>query len=904
MDTTAAHAYGHQSNFGSKEKSMMKATKKHLLFALSVTLLGANTSGAAPLPSGGSVIKGDASINQGTDRVTIKSNQRSVIEWSEFNIESGKLVEFLNNKAVLNYVVPNGGTSIINGSLTATDSLILINPQGISIGSGATINVTSLMLSTGALKSSAIDEFINGASYGNSNAPLISIDLTDTSGAINIDGSIKSTNSGDIAIIAPEITFGPNAVIETVGLRDSGTSTDGVNLLVNGVQPEGSLWLGTTGLPSNSFTANPGLPTGFGFVNISGKPSPQNVSIDLEGTYDLERFVIGTSGSKANQFDSLFFSPNFRAHDFYVYDGGVAIAEAHRQSTNGGPLERKLKHLTSNDGSQSQPIIKLESDILGIHLPIGSQLIDAKNIHIDSQSHEIISGTLTLSPGAEASASKEFTEQFGSGNISIQFQGKASILTGSNGTTASYDVNTGKVSWTKTVTGQPTTQVVFRPGQIQISQGSTSPPFIPPSSGGNQATVTLKQGGYYHGVRGGYAGQTRCPGCRYINPETGKITYWKGHFATSDSGKPQFVPGAGGETVIYQLQGKWYVTDTSNFNPSNPPRPDQLKTTTVGSYQTIVNPGQSIEQTFSQLIPITGSISPPQGKVTSHWERPVVVNPLPAVSFTGYGPVNPDSGTPNNPGNTPVVVKPNPQKIVTGYGPVNPNSGTPNNPGNTPVVVKPIPQPSFTGYGPVNPNSGTPNNLGNTPVVVKPNPQKTFTGNKPVNPGSTSPGIGTNAETSTKVDQSNLSTEPTSIRKNTNNVPLEDDNRPGRNNAINQKTNTPKEIASNEGGQTSSDRISTVPAQVLLPKQGHLETSLEYQIPDRIIDQLGIDADISKSRLRLSDGNSLPAGIEFEPFSETITIKNNAGINLPLDVQLSAPTPSGIRAVVFTIGTP
>ena len=862
---------------------MKTSTKQFVLFALAIGFIGTGQAEAAPLPTGGSVIRGDASIKQDSDKLTIQSSQRSVIEWGEFNIDSGKLVEFLNQKAVLNYVLPSGGKSIINGTLKATDSLILINPQGISVRSGATLNVTSLLLSTGTLSSNAIDDFINGANYTNGNAPLISIDLTDGSGPINIDGKIQSTNSGDIAIISPNITFGPNAVIETVGQRDSNTTTDGVNVLFNGVIPEGSLWIGTTGLPSNSYTANPGLPTGLGFVNISGQPSPQDISIDLAGVYDLERFVIGTTGSKANQFDSLFFSPNFRAHDFYVYDGGIAIAEAHRQSTNGGPLERKLQHLISKDGSNTTPIVKLESDILGLHLPAGSQLIDAKNIHIDAQTHKIDSGTLTLSPGAKAISNKNFTDQFGSGNIVITFNGQASTLTGSNGATASYNVDSGNVSWTKTVTGPPTTEVVLQPGSaVQITQGATNPPFVPPSGGGSQGSYTIKEGGWYRGNSGArYYGSTPagCNRCHYVGPNKGNVVYWKGHFISNPSGRTQFVTGGAGSQpathVVYQINQQWYVTSAANFNPDNAPKPNQLTSITASTYHTVQRPGPTTEQQFNQMIPISGSIRPPQGAVTSHWERPVVVKPLPAVSFTGYGPVNQGTGT-----GTP------------------PNPGTGSTPGNTPVVVKPIPQPSFTGYGPVNqgtgtgtpPNTGTGSTPGNTPVVVKPILPRTITGSGTTDSDSGTSSTNTNGQNPTNVMQA----------ENKTNNQMVPETRPAFNEAI----STRQSGANSENSQTNRNDISATPREVLLPRRKDIQTSLEYQIPQKIINQLGEDADLTQANLKLPDGSPLPAGIEFEPLSETITINQDSMIKLPLDVQLSAPTRNGVGKILFTIGAP
>ena len=109
---------------------MTKMTFKKLFFYLLLfsTIQGRAALAGHSIPSGGKTKHGDAKITQTTNGLQIESKNRSVIEWDDFNIGSGKLVEFLNDKAVLNYVLPTGGRSLIDGNLTAKDTLILINP--------------------------------------------------------------------------------------------------------------------------------------------------------------------------------------------------------------------------------------------------------------------------------------------------------------------------------------------------------------------------------------------------------------------------------------------------------------------------------------------------------------------------------------------------------------------------------------------------------------------------------------------------------------------------------------------------------------------------------------------------------------------------------------------------------
>ena len=148
-----------------------------------------------------------------------------------------------------NYVTPGGGISQISGSLKALDTIILINNQGINVNNGASISVPNLLLSTGTISNADLDRFILGANAQGTNVPLINIQLKNNSGPININGSIQSLTSGDIGLISPTIDLGPDVKINTTGLRSSTIGTDGVNVTVNGVPAEGTLWIGTTGLP-------------------------------------------------------------------------------------------------------------------------------------------------------------------------------------------------------------------------------------------------------------------------------------------------------------------------------------------------------------------------------------------------------------------------------------------------------------------------------------------------------------------------------------------------------------------------------------------------------------------------------------------------------------------------------
>ena len=74
------------------------------------------------------------------------SQPNNLIKWVDFSISGGKTVDF-HDKNYLNYVT-GSAVSDIQGTLKGTGSIYLVNPNGILIGDGATVNEGSLYLST------------------------------------------------------------------------------------------------------------------------------------------------------------------------------------------------------------------------------------------------------------------------------------------------------------------------------------------------------------------------------------------------------------------------------------------------------------------------------------------------------------------------------------------------------------------------------------------------------------------------------------------------------------------------------------------------------------------------------------------------------------------------------------
>ena len=132
----------------------------------------------------------DAAVSiSGTTNMAITSGApNNLIKWVDFSIGSGESVTFDANN-YLNYVTGSARSEIL-GALTGGGSIYLVNPNGILIGDGATVNVGNLHLSTKALTAAQLADYATATSalssanigtgdvinLGNLNANVISVE--------------------------------------------------------------------------------------------------------------------------------------------------------------------------------------------------------------------------------------------------------------------------------------------------------------------------------------------------------------------------------------------------------------------------------------------------------------------------------------------------------------------------------------------------------------------------------------------------------------------------------------------------------------------------------------------------------------------------------------------------------
>ncbi|MDB5741235.1 MAG: hypothetical protein JWP16_2275, partial [Alphaproteobacteria bacterium] len=147
------------------------------------------------LPSGGQVVAGQAAIAAAPGGVTInQSSSHAIINWQNFSVGAGNNVQFNNGSGATLNRVTGSNISQINGVLSATGSVYLINPQGVVVGAGGkVITGGSFIASTRDVDNNS---FMNGD-------PLHA--KGSSSGAVINQGTIRSAY-GDTILIGQSVS--------------------------------------------------------------------------------------------------------------------------------------------------------------------------------------------------------------------------------------------------------------------------------------------------------------------------------------------------------------------------------------------------------------------------------------------------------------------------------------------------------------------------------------------------------------------------------------------------------------------------------------------------------------------------------------------------------------------------
>ncbi|TCT01090.1 MBG domain-containing protein [Aquabacter spiritensis] len=172
-----------------------QASPSYLLASVAFLVMAAPVHGQSGLPTAPSVRSGAAVVASpsATSVLVTQSSAKAIINWGSFSIGAGNSVRFENGSGVTLNRVTGFSPSQIDGSLSASGSLYLVNPNGIAIGPGGSV------MTGGAFIASTHDvadaEFLAGGAMTFKGASTASVTNY---------GSIGSLG-GDVALIARKV---------------------------------------------------------------------------------------------------------------------------------------------------------------------------------------------------------------------------------------------------------------------------------------------------------------------------------------------------------------------------------------------------------------------------------------------------------------------------------------------------------------------------------------------------------------------------------------------------------------------------------------------------------------------------------------------------------------------------
>ena len=149
------------------------------------------------LPTGAQVVAGQASVTANGSQMTVQQGtDKAILNWQSFDIGANAGVRFVqpgSGSVALNRVLGND-PSRIYGKLDANGKVFLVNGNGVLFGASARVDVGGLVASSLSLPDG---DFLAGR-YTFSGAS--------SAGAVRNEGSIRTTNGGYVALLAPNVS--------------------------------------------------------------------------------------------------------------------------------------------------------------------------------------------------------------------------------------------------------------------------------------------------------------------------------------------------------------------------------------------------------------------------------------------------------------------------------------------------------------------------------------------------------------------------------------------------------------------------------------------------------------------------------------------------------------------------
>lgn len=398
----------------------MKWNEKRNLgaLALAIALALGGSPAVQAMPQGGTVASGDVSgLSDGTvsSGGTLTANSNSIINWDSFSIGKGESLTLNTaNYAMLNRVT---GTSLseLFGTLNQTgeNMALLINPNGITVGSSGIINSQNLILSTLAISDTDYQSLVSGGTgtFATPSGRSIGAPVTFESGA-----TVNATDVYDIEYSSPFFVYGG-----TINVADGVTFTStghtpgmvfiAANSYLDGVSPSNTK---LTATPANT-------------IQFSGKVDCTNT--ENESYLNLIGGAVNLDGADIT----------LSSHDKTYYSSEVDLVAVNRFGNSNSSETVSFDRASGNTVTLKNT--KISAD--GLYIAAGSaSKNDGTTLSIGSDGTNLLTGigTGTYTDGAAGTGSwSAWSDSTSSSGTS----GSASSSSGtSSGTSGSSEVST------------------------------------------------------------------------------------------------------------------------------------------------------------------------------------------------------------------------------------------------------------------------------------------------------------------------------------------------------------------------------------------------------------------------------------------------------------------------------
>ena len=144
----------------------MSWQSKSAAVAIAIMAMSLHSSSVQAMPEQGKVVAGQGEIARPDDKTMVinQKTDRLALDWQKFNIAKDEKVHFDQNSKsaiAINRVVGDG-RSIIDGSLSATGNVFVINPNGVLFGKNSSVDVGGLVASTANVTDDDLKNFTQG----------------------------------------------------------------------------------------------------------------------------------------------------------------------------------------------------------------------------------------------------------------------------------------------------------------------------------------------------------------------------------------------------------------------------------------------------------------------------------------------------------------------------------------------------------------------------------------------------------------------------------------------------------------------------------------------------------------------------------------------------------------------